>query len=210
MRKNSFSRQKSNYLFHKLEMNPEKKIFEFLGSCGILLKEQAQITNPPPKKKEQQSKQLANIKKWHSLADRCINLWNEYNAGYSFRSGRAFCPLREPIVNTVSLRKFDRRGCLEDNAVVNLKRVPRNFKGTSCTTKKRQTENVESILRLPKNANFLLGLGGPWSYECINECCRSLSGSVCFHMHLTNFIRLSGCLYSFAVFATFRANNPWF
>ena len=45
--------------------------------------------------------------------------------------------------------------------VVNLKRVPRNFKGTRCTTKKRQTQIVEAVLRLPKNAKFLLGLGGP-------------------------------------------------
>ena len=126
---------------------------------------------------------------------------------FSPRSRRTFCPLCEPNLNTVSLRKFDRHRCLADNAVVNLKRVSRNFKGTSGTTKKRQTQNVESVLRLPKNANFLLGLGGPWSYKCANECCRSLSVSVCFHMHLTNFIC---CLYSFAVFAIFRASNPWF
>ena len=41
-------------------MNPENKKLEFLGSCGILLREQAQVT---PEKKEQQSKQLADIKK---------------------------------------------------------------------------------------------------------------------------------------------------
>ena len=134
-------------------MNPENKKLEFLGSCGIFLKEQVQVT---PEKKEQQSKQLAHIKKWHALADRCINLWNEYNAGYSFRSRRAFCPLCEPNLKTLSLRKFDRHRCLADNAVVNLKRVPRNFKGTSCTTKKRQTQNVESVLRLPKNAKTTL------------------------------------------------------
>ena len=75
-------------------MNPENKKLEFLGSCGILLKEQAQVT---PEKKEQQSKQLADINKWHSLADRCINLWNEYNAGYSLRSRRAFCPFVSQI-----------------------------------------------------------------------------------------------------------------
>ena len=113
-------------------MNPENRKLEFLRSCGILLKEQAQVT---PEKKEQQSKQLAYIKKCHSSADRCINLWNEYNAGYSLRSRRAFCPLCEPNLKPVSLIKFDRHRCLPDNAVVNLKRVPRNFKGTSCTTK---------------------------------------------------------------------------
>ena len=79
-------------------------------------------------------------------------MWNEYNAGYSLRSRRAFCPLCEPNLNTVSLRKFDRHRCLAHNAVVNLKRVPRNLKSTSCTTKKRQTQNVESVLRLPKIA----------------------------------------------------------
>ena len=92
----------------------------------------------------------------HSLADRCINLWNEYNAGYSLRSRRAFCPLCEPNLKIVSMRKFDRHRCLADEAVVNLKRVPRNFKGTSCTTKKRQTQKVESDLRLPKNAKTTL------------------------------------------------------
>ena len=132
-------------------MNLENKKLESLGSFGNLLKEQAQDT---PEKK-QQSKQLADIKKWHSLADRCINLWNEYNAGYSLRE-RAFCPLCEPNLKTVSLRKFDRHRCLADNAVVNLKRVPRISKGTSCTTKKRQTQNVESVLRLPKNAKTTL------------------------------------------------------
>ena len=99
-------------------MNPENNKLEFLGSCGILLKEQAQVT---PLKKEQQSKQLADIKKWHSLADRCINMCNEHNAGYSLCSRRAFCPLCEPILKTVSLGKFDRHRCLADNAVVNLK-----------------------------------------------------------------------------------------
>ena len=86
-------------------MNPESKKLKFLGSCGILLEEKAQHT---PEKKEQQSKQLADIKKWHSLANRCINLWNEPNAGYSLRSRRAFCPLCEPNLKTVSLKKFDR------------------------------------------------------------------------------------------------------
>ena len=109
-------------------------------------------------RKEQQSKQLADIKKWHSLANRCINLWNEYNAGYSLRSRRAFCPLCEPNLETVSLKKFDRHRCLADVAVVNLRRVPRNFKGASCTTKKRQTQNVASVLRLPKNAKTTLKL----------------------------------------------------
>ena len=104
-------------------MNPENK----------KLKEQAHT------QKKQQSIQLAHMKKWHALADRCINLWNEYNAGYSFCSRRAFCPLCEPNLKTVTLRKFDRHRCLADNAVVNLKRVPRNFKGS---TKKRQTQNV--------------------------------------------------------------------
>ena len=42
-------------------MNPKnKKKLEFLGSCGILLKEQVQIT---PEKKDQKSRQLADIKK---------------------------------------------------------------------------------------------------------------------------------------------------
>ena len=41
-------------------MNPENKKFEFLGSCGILLKKAAANY---PRKKEQQSKQLADIKK---------------------------------------------------------------------------------------------------------------------------------------------------
>ena len=136
-------------------MNHENKKLEFLGSCGILLKKQAQIT---PEKKEQQSKQLADIKKWHSLADRCITLWNEYNAGYSLRSRRAFCPLCEPNLKTVSLKKFDRHRCLADVDVVNLKRVPRNIKGTSCTTKERQTQKLESVLRLPKNAKTTLEL----------------------------------------------------
>ena len=86
-------------------MNPESKKLKFLGSCGILLEEKAQHT---PEKKEQQSKQLADIKKWHSLKNRCINLWNEPNADYSFRSRRAFCPLCEPNFKTVSLKKFDR------------------------------------------------------------------------------------------------------
>ena len=75
-------------------MNPENKKLEFLRSCGILLKEPAQVTT---EKKEQQSKQLADIKKWLSLADRCINLWNEYNAGYSLRSRRAFFPFVSQI-----------------------------------------------------------------------------------------------------------------
>ena len=136
-------------------MNPENRKLEFLGYCGILLKEQAQVT---PEKKSNNLNSLQNIKKCHSLADRCINLWNEYNAGYSLRSRRAFCPLCEPNLKTVSLIKFDQHRCLADNAVVNLKRVPRNFKGTSCTTKKRQTQIVESVLRLPKNAKTTLKL----------------------------------------------------
>ena len=152
-------------------MNPENKKLEFLGSCGILLKEQAQVT---PEKEEQQSKQLADIKKWQSLADRCINLWNEYNAGYSLRSRRAFCPLCESNLKTVSLRKFDRHRCLADNAVVNLKRVTRNFKGTSCTTKKRQTQNVESVLRLPKNAKTTLKLSSEEGPGSVYQLCYSV------------------------------------
>ena len=69
-------------------------------------------------------------------------------------------------LKTVSLRKFDRHRCLADNAVVNLKPVPRNFKGTCCTSKKRQTQNVESVLRLPKKAKTTLKLlseEGPFS-----------------------------------------------
>ena len=70
-------------------MNPENKKLELLVSWGVLLKVHVQITP------EQESIQLADIKKWHSLADRCINLWNEYNYGYSLRSRRACCPLCE-------------------------------------------------------------------------------------------------------------------
>ena len=130
----------SKYSFHKLEMNPETKKLAFLGSCGIFLEEQVQIL---PKK------QLAVIKRWHSLAHHCLKLWNGYSAFYTLRSR---CPLCEPNLKTVSLRKFDRHQCLADNAVVNLKRVLRNFKGTSCTTKEPQTRNIKSVLRLPKNA----------------------------------------------------------
>ena len=133
-------------------MNPETKKLAFLGPCGIFLKEQAQILTP--------KKQLAFIKKWHSLAHYCLKLWNGYSDVYTLRSRRAFCPLCEPSLNTVSLRKFDRHRCLADVAVVNLMRVPRNFKG--CTTKELHTRNIASVLRLPKNAKTTLKL---WSEE---------------------------------------------
>ena len=94
-------------------------------------------------------KQLAVIERWHSLAHHCLKLWNGYSAVYTLRSR---CPLCEPNLKTVSLRKFDRHRCLVDVAVVNLKRVPQNFKGTNSTAKKPQTRNIESVLRLPKNA----------------------------------------------------------
>ena len=68
-----------------------------------------------------------------------------------------------------------------------------------------KSERVQNNSWWDIDTHFLLG--GPWSYKCIIECCRSLLGSVCFHMHLTNVIC---CLSSFAVFAIFRASNPWF
>ena len=156
-----FSLKMSKYSFHKLEMDPEIKTFAFLGSCGIFLKEQVQIF---PEKK-----QLAVIKKWHSLAHNCLKLWNEYSAVYTLRSR---CPLCEPNLKTVSLRTFDRYRCLADVAVVNLKRVPRNFQGTSCTTKEPQIRNIESVLRLPKNAKTtlkLLSKEGPGLLQCSNH-----------------------------------------
>ena len=136
----------SNYSSHKLEMNPETKKLAFLGSCGIFLKEQGQILH---------KKQLAVIKRWHSLAHHCLKLWNGYSAVYTLHSRY---PLGEANIKTVSLRKFDRHRCLADVAVVNLKRVPQKFKGTSCTTKEFQTENIEAVLRLPKNAKTTLKL----------------------------------------------------
>ena len=72
------------------------------------------------------------------------------------------------------LRKFDRHRCLADNAVVNRKRVPRNFKGTSCTTKKRQTQNVESVLRLPKNAKTILKLLSEEGPGSVYQLCNSV------------------------------------
>ena len=135
-----FSLKMSMYSFHKLEMNPETKKLAFLGSCGIFLKEQVQILP---------EKQLAVIKRRNFLAHHCLKLWNGYSAVYTLPSR---FPLCEPNLKTVSLRKFDRHRCLADNAVVNLKRVPRSFKGTSCTTKEPQTRIIYSVLRLPKNA----------------------------------------------------------
>ena len=106
---------------------------------------------------------LAVIKRWHSLAHHCLKLWNGYSDVYTIRSR---CPLCEPNLKTVSLRKFDRQRCLADVAVVNLKRVPRNFKGTSCTTTEPETKNIESVLRLPeivKTTLKLLSEEGPVS-----------------------------------------------
>ena len=56
----------------------------------------------------------------------------------------------------MSLTTFDRHVCLADVAVANIKRVSRTFEGTSCTTKKSQ--NIESVLRLPKNAKTIVTL----------------------------------------------------
>ena len=73
----------------------------------------------------------------------------------------------------MSLKKFDRHRCFADVAVVNLKRAPRNFKRASCTTKKCQTQNVESVLRSPKNAKTTLKLlsnEGPGSIYQLCYC----------------------------------------
>ena len=125
--KSIFRRKKSIYSFHKLEMYPEIKKTCFLE---LLWDFPERTSGFVPKK------QIAVIKKWHSLAQHCLKLWNGYSAVYALRSRRAFCPLCE----TVSLKKFDRHRCSTDVAVVNLKRVPLNFIG--CTTKEPQTRNI--------------------------------------------------------------------
>ena len=88
-----------------------------------------------------------------NLEHHCLKLSNAYSDVYTLRSR---CPLCEPNLKTVSLRKFDRHRLLADIAVVNIKRVTRNFKG--CTTKEPQIRNLESVWRLPKNAKTTLKL----------------------------------------------------
>ena len=145
-------------------MNPETKKFCVFG----ILRDFLERTSANFARK----KQLAVIKKWHSFAHHCLKLWNGYCAVYTLRSRRAFCPLCEPNLKTVSLRKFDHHRSLADVALVNLKRVPRNFKG--CTTKEHQTRNVESFLRLPKNAKTTLKLLSEEAIGSIYQLCYSV------------------------------------
>ena len=55
----------------------------------------------------------------------------------------------------MSLTTFDRHVCLADVSVVNLRQVTRICKVSSYTNKKRQKQNLESFLRLPKNAKTI-------------------------------------------------------
>ena len=158
-------------------MNENDKL-QFLNSCGIFLKKQIQNT---PEKKAKEAKQLAVIQKWHTLAQHCIKLWNGYSADYTLRPRDVLdsvCPLCESRLKTVPLKVFDEHVCLADDALIKIKRIPKNFDGTSdsflqrtsCVSSKmklsQQAQKIEPVLRLQKNARTLgklLAVEGPGS-----------------------------------------------
>ena len=175
----------ASVLLLKVRMTENDKL-KFLNSCGIFLKKQVQKT---PEKKAKESRQLAVIQKWHTLAQHCIKLWNGYSADYTLRPRDILdtcCPLCESRMKTVSLKILEEHVCLADNVSVKLKRIPCNFEGTSesflqrssCVSSKtklsKQAQKVEPVLRLQRNVRTLgkvLAIEGP---EAMVQLCSSV------------------------------------